>query len=183
VRDGGRTRRVWGSLLAFGITAMVVVPLLTGLSGGPGEPVRAALVGRAAPPLTGTTLDGAAFRSEELAGQVVLVNVWASWCGPCRDELPLLTRTERRLALEGLRIVTIDTRDGPAAARALLDDAGAAGLTTVMDPDGRLAVSWGARGVPETFLVDRRGIVRAVSIGPITPQWVRQYVDPLVLAR
>ncbi len=179
--DGRRARRVWGSLLALGIAGLVVIPLLGGLRG-PGGPVRTELVGRAAPALSGSTLDGAFFTLDELDGQVVLVNVWASWCGPCRDELPLLVRTQRRFAAAGLRVVTVDTRDGPDAARALLAETGATGLTTVLDPDGRLAVSWGARGVPETFLVDRHGVVRAVSIGPIISQWVRQQVQPLVTA-
>lgn len=180
--SGGRhARRVWGSLLALAIAGLVVIPLLGGLRGVSG-PVRTELVDRAAPALSGPTLDGSSFSLDELGGQVVLVNVWASWCGPCRDELPLLVATQRRLAPDGLRVVTLDTRDGPDAARALLAETGAAGLTTVLDPDGRLAVSWGARGVPETFLVDRRGIIRAVSIGPITEQWVQQQVEPLVRA-
>lgn len=178
----GGVRRGWGALLALGIAGIVLLPLLAGLRGGPAEPVRSALVGRAAPALTGTTLDGAAFDRAELAGQVVLVNVWASWCGPCRDELPLLAQTQRRLAPAGLRVVTINTRDGPAAARALLAEVDATRLTTVVDPDGRLAVSWGAHGIPETFLVDQRGIIRAFHPGPITPQWVRENVEPLVTA-
>jgi cytochrome c biogenesis protein CcmG/thiol:disulfide interchange protein DsbE len=175
-------RKLWGTVVALVVAGVVVVPLLAGLEGGSDEPVRSALVGRVAPPLAGPTLDGGAFDLDRFAGQVVLVNVWASWCGPCRDELPLLARTQRRLAPAGLDVVTIDTRDGPVAARALLAEVGAERLTTVLDPDGRLAVAWGAHGVPETFLVDRRGIIQAVHIGPITQQWVQEYVEPRLAA-
>lgn len=174
------TRRAWWSVLALGVVGIVVVPLLGGLGGTSGEPVRSALVGRPAPALTGSTLDGGTFDLGELSGHVVLVNVWASWCGPCRDELPLIARTERRLADAGLRVVTVDTRDGPVAARSLLAETGATGLTTVLDPDGRLAVAWGAHGVPETFLLDRSGRIQAFHPGPISEEWVRRYVDPLV---
>jgi cytochrome c biogenesis protein CcmG, thiol:disulfide interchange protein DsbE len=177
-----RSRRLWGALAALGVTALVLVPLLTGLREGSGEPVRSALVGRAAPPLAGPTLDGRSFDLAQFGGQPVLVNVWASWCGPCRDELPLLARTQERLGTAGLRVATIDTRDGPVAAQALLAEVGATGLTTVLDPDGRLAVSWGAHGVPETFLLDRSGTIQAFQPGPITEEWVRRYVEPLVTA-
>jgi cytochrome c biogenesis protein CcmG, thiol:disulfide interchange protein DsbE len=68
------------------------------------------------------------------------------------------------------------------AARSLLDELGVTGLPAVSDPDGRLAVSWGAQGVPETFLVGRDGTIRAFQAGPISPEWVQQYVDPLVAA-
>lgn len=175
-------RKLWGTVVALAVAGVVVVPLLGGLSGGADEPVQNALVGRVAPPLAGPTLDGGAFDMDRLARQVVLVNVWASWCGPCRDELPLIARTQRRLAPAGLGVVTIDTRDGPVAARALLAEVGAERLTTVLDPDGRLAVAWGAHGVPETFLVDRRGVIRSVHIGPITQRWVQEHVEPLLAA-
>ncbi|OZM77206.1 TlpA disulfide reductase family protein [Pseudonocardia sp. MH-G8] len=173
-------RRVWWSVLALVVVGIVVLPLLGGLGGASGQPVRSALVGRAAPALAGPTLDGGSFDLGALRGQVVLVNVWASWCGPCRDELPLIAKTEQRLAPAGLRVVTIDTRDGPVAARSLLAETGATGLTTVLDPDGRLAVSWGAHGVPETFLLDPSGTIQAFHPGPINQEWVRSHVDPLV---
>ena len=128
-------------MLALSIAGIVVVPLVSGLRGGPYEPSRPAMLGRPAPPLSGPTLYGPSFSFDTMAGQPVLVNVWASWCGPCRDELPLRAQTEQRLAPAGLRVVTVDTRDGPAAARALLDEVGATRLTTVLDPDGRIAVS------------------------------------------
>lgn len=174
------SRRIWLSAVALAATGLVVLPLLLGLGRGSSEPVRSALVGRAAPPLVGTTLDGAPFDLAQLDGHVVLVNIWASWCVPCGDELPLIVQAQERLAQAGLRVVTIDTRDGPVAARALLEEVGATALPAVTDPDGRLAVSWGAHGVPETFVVDADGVIRAFHPGPISAEWLRQYVEPMV---
>lgn len=141
---------------------------------------RSPLVGSPAPQLQGRTLDGSSFRLETLEGSVVLVNVWASWCGPCRDELPLIAAAQRRWADSGLEVVTINTRDGVVAARAMLREMGATGLRSVRDPQGRLAVAWGASGVPETFLVDRRGVVRVRHVGPVTQRWLQRHISRLV---
>ena len=167
----GRTRgrRTWGAVIALAVVGLVAAPLLTSLHGASDEPVRSALVGRPAPALAGTTLDGTSYDLAQAAGQVVLVNVWVSWCGPCRDELPLLAATRERLASAGMQVATIDTRDGPVAAQALLDELGVVDLPAVTDPDGRLAVSWGAHGVPETFLVGRDGTIRAFRAGRSHP--------------
>jgi cytochrome c biogenesis protein CcmG, thiol:disulfide interchange protein DsbE len=68
------------------------------------------------------------------------------------------------------------------AAEAMLREVGATGVRSVRDPDGRLAVAWGASGVPETFLVDRSGVVRARHVGPVTSRWLRQHITALVHA-
>ena len=133
-----------------------------------------------APPLTGTTLTGGRLDLTSLRRHFVLVTVWASWCPPCRQELPLLAATQRRLAPTGLRWVGVLTRDTPEQGRNEIAATGARAMTTVQDPDGTLAVSWGVTGVPETFLVDPQGTVRAHSMGAVTPDWIHRYVDPLV---
>ncbi|KXK63708.1 hypothetical protein AWW66_01735 [Micromonospora rosaria] len=136
----------------------------------------------AAPALAGTTLDGAQFDLATLRGQVVLVNVFASWCGPCRDELPLLAETARQGSPQGLRVVGLNLRDGPDAVRDLLERTRADALTVLPDPDGSRAVDWGVRGVPETFLVDRDGQVVAHQPGVVTRQWLRDRLSPLLAA-
>jgi cytochrome c biogenesis protein CcmG, thiol:disulfide interchange protein DsbE len=134
----------------------------------------------AAPALAGQTLDGEQFDLAALRGQVVLVNVFASWCGPCRTELPLLLDTQRRWSAEGLHLVGIDVRDSFDAVRALLDQTQARELLVLPDPTGAIAVAWGVRGVPETFLVDRDGRIVAWAQGPLTRSWLEQRAAPLL---
>ncbi|WAL69554.1 redoxin domain-containing protein [Amycolatopsis cynarae] len=125
-----------------------------------------------APALTGRTFDGAPFDLAALRGQVVVVNVWASWCGPCRQELPALAEQARRREGSGIRIVGLAMRDDLTAARRLLAETGASGLISVLDPDGTQAVRWGVKGVPETFVVDPAGHIRVHAVGPVTGQWL-----------
>jgi len=133
------------------------------------------LVGRDAPVLAGTTLSGRPFRWH--SGAVTVVNIWASWCGPCRDEVPLIADFARRWSSKGVRVVTVDSRDGVDPAREFLADKGARNLLALQDPHGRLAVSWGATGIPETFVVDRRGVIRAHRIGEVDAAWLTREVS------
>lgn len=135
-------------------------------------------VGETAPPLAGRTLSGEALQPPDLRARVVVVSVWAAWCGPCRRELPVLVAAVR--AHPGVRLIGIDTRDGERQARTLLARAGGDPAHSVVDPDGALAASWNVAGVPETFVVDARGIVRARHLGPVTGGWVDQAVGPLL---
>jgi cytochrome c biogenesis protein CcmG/thiol:disulfide interchange protein DsbE len=135
-----------------------------------------AMIGSPAPPLVGTTLTGSHFSLHPATGQVTVVNIWAAWCAPCRDEIPLLARAAADYRARGVRVVTIDTRDGPVAGRSLLEDADARHLVAVKDPEGRLAVDWGATGVPETVIVDPRGIVRARWVGTVSRSWLDDQV-------
>jgi cytochrome c biogenesis protein CcmG/thiol:disulfide interchange protein DsbE len=135
-----------------------------------------ALMGKAAPTLRGPTLGGGAFDLRSLRGSVVVVNMWASWCAPCRHELPLFEEASHRWAGSDLRIVTVNTRDGSATASEFLRKVNASDLLTVRDPEGRLTVAWGATGIPETFVVDRSGIVRAHWLGAVTWSWLRSEV-------
>ncbi|MFI6231223.1 TlpA family protein disulfide reductase [Micromonospora echinospora] len=143
-------------------------------AGGDGRPAVAA------PALAGTTLTGEPFDLAAARGDVVLVNVFASWCGPCRDELPLLAEITRDWSPRGLQVVGLNLRDGPDAVRALLRETRADALTVLPDPDGVRAVEWGVRGVPETFLVDRDGRIVARRNGVITRPWLEAKVSPLL---
>lgn len=134
------------------------------------------LLGRPAPALSGRTLQGRHFSLATDHAAVTFVNIWASWCTPCQKELPLVAHVAARWRATGsdARIVTIDTKDGPVPARAMLRKSHATALTTFLDPTGHRAVSWGATGVPETFVVDSEGIVRERHVGPVTQQWMQQ---------
>ncbi|MCW3818582.1 redoxin domain-containing protein [Micromonospora sp. DR5-3] len=164
--------------LTLAVGALVAVGLRAPAASEPGG--TPSVAGAPAPALSGTTLDGGRFALAEARGQVVLVNVFASWCGPCRDELPLLVDTERSWSPRGLRVVGLNIRDGVDAVRALLDETGATGLTVVPDPDGTRAVEWGVRGVPETFVVDRDGRLVDRRQGVVTRQWLEQRIAPLL---
>jgi cytochrome c biogenesis protein CcmG/thiol:disulfide interchange protein DsbE len=171
--------RAWFRPLVV-VTAVVVTGLvIAGLAVAVGSRLAAAdhsLVGSAAPGLRGTTLTGAHYRLRPGSGQVTVVNIWAAWCPPCRGELPMLARLAPRLLRRGVRVVTIDTRDGPVAARSLLSQVHARDLVAVSDPSGRLAVSWGATGVPETVVVDGHGIVRGRWVGALSSSWLEDEV-------
>jgi cytochrome c biogenesis protein CcmG/thiol:disulfide interchange protein DsbE len=174
----------------FILAAMVGLTLLLGwglhVGGGAqaagNAPGPSPLIGHQAPPLSGPTLSGGTANLSSLRGSVVLVNVWASWCTPCRQELPLLSDVAHVYRPDGLRVMTINTRDGPVPAREFLRQIHARGLTTISDPDGARAVTWGVRGIPETFLVDRDGIVRARRVGAVTPAWLRQQLGRWLLS-
>lgn len=140
------------------------------------ESASSPLLGRRAPSLSGKTLQGGRFSLAKDDAAVTFVNIWASWCTPCRQELPLIADTAANWADTGTdaRVVTIATKDGSVPARGMLRRSGATNLPTLLDPQGDRAVSWGATGVPETFVVDSRGIVRARHVGPVTRRWLEQ---------
>jgi cytochrome c biogenesis protein CcmG, thiol:disulfide interchange protein DsbE len=171
------------AILAACVGASLVVAV--GLPSGTDTAKRAdaAVPVRPAPELVGTTLDGEDFDLERLRGSFVLVNLWATWCAACREEMPLLVDAVRRPALRGVELVGVDVRDPAVAARRFLADLGAEDTTHVMDPDGRTAVAWGARGVPQTFLVDPEGRVVAANPGPVDVAWLTDVVVPLVEGR
>lgn len=169
-------QRRWltGAVLAAAIAVFAVV-LGSGLrdanSAGTGQ---YALLNKPAPDLRGPTLNGGSFDLASLRGSTVVVNVWASWCEPCRQELPVIRDITKRWPGAGVKVVTIDTRDGVTTARTFLRQVHATGLLTVRDPQGRLAVAWGASGVPETYVVDPNGVVRARHLGPVSTAWLGQ---------
>lgn len=115
-------------------------------------------------------------RSEELSGRPVLVNVFASWCAPCRQEIPLMVR----LAAEGVPIYGIAYKDDPAKTKAFLDQLGDPYRGVGVDRDGRLGIEFGVYGVPETYVVDAKGRIRHRHVGPMTEDVARRTLLPLL---
>ena len=124
------------------------------------------LVGKPAPALVGTTLDGAAFDLASQKGSPVLVNFWASWCGPCREEFPLLEDAVTRHATEGLVVVGALYKDDADPARAFVTEQRAT-WPTVADPERTIGAAWKVLGPPQTFFIDREGIIREVQVGQL----------------
>jgi cytochrome c biogenesis protein CcmG, thiol:disulfide interchange protein DsbE len=112
-----------------------------------------------------------------MQGRVWLLNVWASWCAPCREEHPLLVALARE---EKVAIVGLNYKDDTRNAQEWLLRLGDPYLLTAVDQDGRAGIDWGVYGVPETFVVDATGVVRHKVVGPLTQEvWARD-VKPLL---
>lgn len=135
-----------------------------------------ALLNRPAPDFELERLDGSgSLRLSELRGRPVMVNFWASWCLPCREEFPIFAEVHQRHRAEGLEIVGIVHKDGPEAARRFADDHGAT-WPMVLDPHEEAWRAYNGQLVPITFFVDRQGIVRSVSFGPPPPAVMDQHL-------
>ena len=121
--------------------------------------------------------DEAPFSVEELAdGDVVLVNFWASWCGPCRAEHPQLVQ----MAEQGVEIYGINYKDDPVKAQRFLTELGDPYLRLAADPSGRTGLDWGLYGVPETFVIDGEGNVVKRFAGPITAGVLDGIIKPAI---
>ena len=133
--------------------------------------------------LTGTTLDGDPLDLAALRGKVVVVNVWGSWCPPCRKEAPVLKAVSDDVIGADVAFVGIDTRDSDAAARAFVENVGLS-YPNVVDPDGVLLLAFkGAlnpNAIPSTLILDREGRVAARVVGEVTEGTLRAVIEPVV---
>lgn len=123
------------------------------------------LVGQRAPDFALQDLDGRTVRLSDYAGSPVIVNFWASWCGPCKVEFPLFRAARDRNAARGLEILGVIHNDSREAARAFVQAQGAP-WPMLLDPGDTAWRAYGGFGLPTSFYIDRTGIVRAVSYGP-----------------
>ncbi|MEO9528345.1 DsbE family thiol:disulfide interchange protein [Roseibium sp.] len=179
--DGGEEPRAGKR----GFPVLVLLPLvvfaaLAGLFlfqlmlGGNPQDIPSALIDKPAPdvalpPVEGLTADGSqvpGFSGADLAGKVSVVNVFASWCVPCRQEHPLLEDLAR---VGGVQLIGINYKDKPENARRFLGSLGNPYDRIGADAAGRTAIDWGVYGVPETFIVDAKGMIRFKYIGPLNP--------------
>ena len=168
-------RRALWPLIAFGV---LVALLAVGLKLKPRE-VPSPLIGKPAPAFTLAQLHDEAgrFAPEQMRGQVWLLNVWASWCGPCLQEHPLWVGFARESKVP---LVGLNYKDPRPDAIAWLDKHGNPYHTIAADREGRAGLDWGVYGVPETFVVDRQGVIRFKHIGPVTDEVMRGRIAPLL---
>jgi cytochrome c biogenesis protein CcmG, thiol:disulfide interchange protein DsbE len=112
-------------------------------------------------------------------GKVVVLNVWASWCDPCREEMPLLQRTHDAIEAQGGVVLGVDTQDASPKALAFLDEVKAT-FPSLRDKDRTYGREFGVNGYPETFLIDRQGRVAALRRFPVTQDWLDEHLPKLL---
>jgi cytochrome c biogenesis protein CcmG/thiol:disulfide interchange protein DsbE len=164
-------------ILVFGTFAYL---LFESLHAPPHDQLPSALLGRPSPAvaLPGLDRNAVAFGNADLAaGHVTVLNVWASWCVPCRLEAPLLDRVKR---LSGVALYGLVYKDKPDKAREFLREAGNPFSRIDLDAHGRTAIDWGVYDVPETFVIDGKGIVRLRFSGPVTEDVLKEVLLPAI---
>jgi cytochrome c biogenesis protein CcmG/thiol:disulfide interchange protein DsbE len=168
--------------LQFGIPLVVFVLLASffavGLVRDPRE-VPSPFIGKTAPAFKLEQLHDAklAFAPEDLKGKVWLLNVWASWCVSCRVEHPLLVEMSKRGVVP---IVGLNYKDRREDGLGWLAKFGNPYALSAFDGDGRVGIDYGVYGVPETFVIDKQGVVRYKQIGPLTPEALEKVILPLI---
>ncbi|WP_277189073.1 DsbE family thiol:disulfide interchange protein [Caballeronia sp. BR00000012568055] len=165
-------------LIPIIVMAALVALLAAGLRHDPRR-LPSALIGKPAPAFELPRLDAAhtTISSRAMHGQVWVLNVWASWCEACRDEHPLLMK----FAAKGIApVYGLDYQDDAEPALQWLAQAGNPYRATLVDRDGRTGIDYGVYGVPETFVIDRGGVVRYRQAGPLTQASLDTVILPLV---
>jgi cytochrome c biogenesis protein CcmG, thiol:disulfide interchange protein DsbE len=158
--------------LVVGIVVVGLVAVLALSDGGDDAEASSALIGQAAPPVTGTTLDGETFDMDELRGRYVLVNFFADWCPPCVEEHPELVAFDEDHEDAGdVEVVSVAFQNDRDDVQAFFDANGGEWPVLVDDIEG-VAVGWGVTALPETFLVSPRGIVLHKFTGGVTQDQV-----------
>lgn len=163
--------------IAAGVIAVIVLALLGyGLLASPSEPPR---VGGPVPDFQLTALDGSSMNLGSEQGQVVVVNFFASWCAPCRQEAAALEQTWLDYQDRGVQFFGIAYKDADSKAQAFLDEFDVTYPSTV-EPGNHTARAFGLTGVPETFVIDQQGLLVRHFLGPITQAQLSQEIDRLL---
>jgi cytochrome c biogenesis protein CcmG, thiol:disulfide interchange protein DsbE len=165
-------------VLPLAIFLVLAVFLYVGLSRDPRD-VPSPLIGKAAPEFSLATLqdESKLVTRKDFAGKPWVLNVWASWCAPCRDEHPLLVEWSKRTRVP---IVGLHYKEDKQPGLRWLQQLGNPYAVTLHDREGRVAIDWGVYGVPETFVIDPQGMIRFKHKGPLTAQIIRERIEPLL---
>ena len=167
-------RVIW----VLGIFGALLALLAVGLTLNPRE-VPSPLIGKPAPPFELPLLEAPdkTFSAKEQLGKVWLLNVWASWCAGCRDEHPLLVDYSRG---GGAPLYGLNYKDRRDDGIAWLKRYGNPYRLSFYDSEGKVGIDYGVYGVPETYVIDKRGVIRYKRIGPVTPEVMAKAIVPLV---
>lgn len=165
-------------LIPLGIFIVLVGFLAVGLNLNPRE-VPSPLIDKPAPAFSVPQLHQAdkTISRDDLKGKVWLLNVWASWCVSCRQEHPVLVDLAKSGAVP---IYGLNYKDQREAGLKWLAEHGNPYVISAYDQDGRVGIDYGVYGVPETFLIDKAGVIRKKIIGPVTPEKVKEIILPMV---
>ena len=178
-----RDRRRW---LVIALTILALGAGWTWLSRAPSAGVSSGVVspreGFLAPDFTLKTLDGQTTSLSSQRGKVVVINLWASWCGPCRAEMPAIQKVYASEENRGLTVLAVNGtfQDSATNASAFAQQYGLS-FPILLDADGRVSREYLLSALPSTYIVDRRGIIRAVVVGgPMSEAFVRSKIEPLL---
>ncbi len=165
----------WGRLLAYAFVLGLLALMGWGIVQAASGPVSSG----EAPDFTLTTFQGETVTLSELRGKVVVINFWASWCPPCREEAAYLESTWRKYKDRGVVFIGVDYADTLKEALAYIEEFD---ITYPNGPDigTRISQAYRIRGVPETFFVDKRGQLRGVHIGPLKPPQLEEKIEALL---
>ncbi|MBC7929259.1 MAG: DsbE family thiol:disulfide interchange protein [Rubrivivax sp.] len=165
-------------LLPLALFVVLAAFLAVGLTRDPRE-IPSPLINKPAPAFVLPQLSdpSKSFSSQEMRGKVWLLNGWASWCAACRDEHPLLVELARSGVVP---IYGLDYKDERRLGLAWLEQFGNPYTLSISDTDGRVAIDYGIYGVPETFVIDREGVIRYKHTGPVTVEALQKKILPLV---
>jgi cytochrome c biogenesis protein CcmG, thiol:disulfide interchange protein DsbE len=165
-------------LIPIGLFVLLGVLLAVGLRLDPRK-IPSPLIDKPLPAFSLPTLEdpNKVMSNADLHGKVVLINVWASWCVACKQEHPLLVQLGRSGIVP---LIGLNYKDARADAEHVLRADGNPYDVSLVDADGRVGIDWGVYGVPETFLIDKQGIIRYKHIGPISPEDLEKKILPLV---
>ncbi len=168
----------WLFIVPLALFGVLLLFLGKGLNLNPRE-VPSPLIGKPAPAFTLPVLadPGKQLGRQDLLGQVWMLNVWASWCVACLEEHPLLVEFAKRKVVP---IYGLNYKDGRDDALRWLARFGDPYTASISDRDGKVGIDFGVYGVPETFIVDKAGVIRFKHIGPVTPEVLKDKVEPLV---
>lgn len=164
-----------GVLLGILIGLGIVLWIRGGLQGKPPGWVDLPEVGKAAPEIQLNGLDGQPGKLSGFRGKAMLVNFWATWCQPCKQEMPLIEKAHQKYADE-LAVIGVDYSEGPVVVKPFVEQLGVT-FPIWMDTSGSVSTRYNVRGLPSTYFIDKDGVLKAVHLGPLDEKTLPQYLQ------